>query len=52
MSWNETLSPEVLKMLNEFEKPYKREVGYCKPEQFDGPLTKRELAELAKYFKL
>ena len=52
MTWNETLSPDVNKMLREFEKPYKREVGYVKMDQFDAPLTKRELAEMAKYFKL
>ena len=52
MSWNETLSPEVNRMLREFAKPYEREVRYTKVEQFDTPLTKRELAEMAKYFKL
>ena len=52
MSWNETLSPEVNRMLREFAKPYKREVGYVKMDQYDTPLTKRELAEMAKYFKL
>lgn len=52
MSWNEVLSPEVNRMLREYAKPYKREVGYVKPEHFDTALTKRELAEMAKYFKL
>jgi hypothetical protein len=50
MTWNETLSPEVNRMLREYERPYQRDVRNVKTEQFDVPLTKRELAEMAKYF--
>ena len=52
MTWNETLSPEVNQMLREYAKPYQREVRTVKVDQFDTPLTKRELAEMAKFFKL
>jgi hypothetical protein len=37
-------------MVREFEKPYHRDVRNVKTEQFDVPLTRRELAELAKFF--